>query len=50
MLTINRPLIGVNNNDEHYQALVRRQTKNDKNHDTSRKCALIQIGSTVAVQ
>ena len=50
MPTINRPLIGVNNNDEHYEALVKRQTKSDKNHDTSRNYALILIGSTVAVQ
>ena len=39
MPTINRPLIGVNNNDEHYEALVKRQTTTDKNHDTSRNYA-----------
>ena len=50
MPTINRPLIGVNNDDEHYEALVKRQTKNDKNHDTSRNYVLIPIGSNVAVQ
>ena len=27
MPTINRPLIGVNNYDEYYEALVKRQTK-----------------------
>ena len=27
MSTINRPLIGINNNDEQYEALVKRQTK-----------------------
>ena len=31
MSTINRPPIGVNNNDEHYKTLVKRQTKHDKN-------------------
>ena len=49
MPTINRPSIGVNNND-HYEALFKRQTKNDTNHDTSRNYVLIPIGSTVAVQ
>ena len=50
MPTINRLPIGVNNDDEHYQALVKRQTKIDKNHDTSRNYAFIPIGPTVAVQ
>ena len=50
MPRVNRPLIDVNNNDEQYEALVRTQTKNDKNHDTSRNYTLIPIGSTVAVQ
>ena len=49
MPIIKRPLIGLNNDDEHYEALVKRQTKNDKNHDTSRKYASIPIGCTVAV-
>ena len=49
MPTVNRPLIGVSNDDEHYKALVKRQTKNDKNHNTSRNYALIPIGSIVAV-
>ena len=46
----NRPPIGLNNSDEDYEALVKRQTKNDKNHDTPRMYAPIPIGSTVAVQ
>ena len=50
MLTVNRPPIGVNNNDEHYRVLVKKLTKNYKNHNTSRNYALIPIGSTVAVQ
>ena len=50
MPTINKLPIGVNNDDEHYKALVKRQTKNDKNHDTSRNYAVIPIGSTVAAQ
>ena len=50
MPIINRPPIGLNNDDEHYEALVKRQMKNDNNHDTPRKCAFISIGSTVVVQ
>ena len=50
MSPINIPLICINNDDEHYKELVKRQTKNDNNHDTSRNYALISIGSTVAVQ
>ena len=49
MPTINRPLIGVNNSDEYYETLVKRQTKNDMNHEISRNYALIPIGSTIAV-
>ena len=50
MPKINKPLIGQNNNDEHYDELVKRQMKNDKNHDTPRIYASIPIGSTVVVQ
>ena len=50
MPTINRPLIGLNNNDEHNEALVNRQMKNDKNHDAPRMYASIPIGYTVVVQ
>ena len=50
MPTINRPPIGVNNDNEQYETLVKRQTKNDKNYDTSRKYSFIPIGSTAAVQ
>ena len=50
MSTINRPPIGLNINDDHFKALIKRQTKNDKNHDTSRINASIPMGSTVVVQ
>ena len=43
MPTINRP-IDVNNENEHYQALVKGQTKNDRNHDTSEIMLLFQQG------
>ena len=37
------------NNDEHYEALINRQSKN-KNNDTSRNYAFIPTGSTLMVQ
>ena len=50
MPIINRPPIGLNNNDKHYKALIKRQTKNDKNHDTPRIYTSFHIGSTAVVQ
>ena len=50
MPIINRLLIGLNNNDNHYKVLIKRQMKNDENHDTPRIYASIPTGSTVAVQ
>ena len=50
MPTHNRPLSGANNNNKHYEALVKGQTKSYKNHDSSRNYAFIAIGSTVTVQ
>ena len=49
MPIVNRPLIN-SNNDEHYKALVNRQTKNDKNNDTFRNYVSFSIGSTVVFQ
>ena len=43
MPIINRLLVNSNNDDEHYEALVKRQTKNDKNQDTSRKLCFFSI-------
>ena len=34
----------------HYEPLVKRQTKQDKNHTTPRKYDFISVGSKVAVQ
>ena len=45
-----RPSVNSNNDDEHYEALVERQMKNDKNHNTSGNYATFWLGSTVAVQ
>ena len=50
MPIINGPPIGLNNDNEHYEALNMRQMKNDKIHDTSRMYVSIPIGSTVVVQ
>ena len=46
---VNRLPINTNNEDEHYDMLVNRQTKNDKNNITFRNYASFSIGSTVAV-
>ena len=50
MPIINRLPINSHNDDEHYEALVSRQTRNDTNYDTSKSYASFSIGSTVAVQ
>ena len=50
MPIINRPLISIDNDNEHHKALVKRQTKHHKKYDTARNYTLFPIGSTVAVQ
>ena len=50
MSIINRPPIGIDNDGEHHEAVTKRQTKNDKDKDTSKNFVSIPIGSTVAVQ
>ena len=50
MLIISRSPISVNNDEEHYEALVNRPVKDDKNQGTPRKYVSIPTGSTVAVQ
>ena len=47
---INRPLDGIDNDEEHPEAIIKRQTKNDKDKDTSKNFVSIPIGSTVSVQ
>ena len=42
--------INSDNNDDHYEALVKRQIRNYKNYDTARNYDLFSIQSTVAVQ
>ena len=50
MPIVNRPPINSINGDEHYEALVKRQTKNNKNNDTLRNYASFSMGSTVVAQ
>ena len=49
MLILNRLPTNSNNDDDHYETLVERQTKGDKNYDTFRNYISLQIGSTVVV-
>ena len=50
MPKINRIPINLGNNDDHYEALVKRQIRNDRNYDTARNYDLFLKGSTVAVK
>ena len=50
MSIINSLPINPNNDDEHYEALFDRQTRNGKNYVTSRSYDSLPIKSTVAVQ
>ena len=50
MPIINRIPINSDNDDDHNEALVKRQIRNDKNYDTARNYDLFLIGSTVMVQ
>ena len=50
MSIVNGLAINSNNDNEYYEALVKRQAKNDKNNDTFRNNASFSIGSTVLVQ
>ena len=50
MPIINRPPVGIDNDEEHHEVIIKRQTKNDKDKDTSKTFVSIPIESTVAVQ
>ena len=50
MPVINRPPTGIDNDDEHHKALIKRQMKNDKDKDTFKSFVSLPLGSTVAVQ
>ena len=50
-LLFNHPIRGIIPIiNKHYEVLVKRQTKKDKNHDTSRNYTSFLLGSTVVVQ
>ena len=46
---INRPPVGRGNDEEHYEVLIKRQMKDDKNKGTDKNCVSISIGSTVVI-
>ena len=50
MPIMNKTPVNSDNNDDHYEALVKRQIRNIKNYDTVRNYDLFSIGSTVVVQ
>ena len=50
MPIINRIPINSDNDEDHYETLIKRQVRNDKNYDTARNYDIFSIGSTVAVQ
>ena len=47
---INRPSVGIDNDQEHYGAIVKRQMKGDKGRDTPKMYVSILIVSAVVVQ
>ena len=47
---INRPSVGINNDDGHPKAIIKRQIKNDKGKDTYKILVSLPIGSIVVVQ
>ena len=50
MPIINRPQVGIDNNEEHHEVITKKQTKNDKDKDTSKDFVSIHIRTTVVVQ
>ena len=47
---INRIPISIDNDDDHHEVLVKRQTKNYNKYETARNFSILPIGSTIAVQ
>ena len=50
LAVINRPPVGIDNDQEHYEVIAKRKTKDDKGRDTPKMYVSIPIGSTVVVQ
>ena len=44
---IKRSLVGIDNDQEHYEAIVKRQMKDDKGRDSAKIYVSIPIGSVV---
>ena len=47
---ISRAPVGINNDEEHYESLVNRQTRGDKNQGTPKNHISILTGSTIVFQ
>ena len=50
MPKINRPPMGIDKDEEHYEVLIKRQTEDDKNQGTPRNYISIPRATTVVVQ
>ena len=50
MLIISRIPIKSDNDEDHYETLVKRQTRNNMNYDTARNYDFFSIGSSIAGQ
>ena len=50
MSIINRSSVGIDNDQEHYEAIIKRQMTDDKSKGTPKIYVSIPIGSTVVVQ
>ena len=50
MPIINSPLVGIDNDQEHYEVILKGQIKDDKSKDTPIIYVSIPIGSTVVIQ
>ena len=50
MPVINKMQISSDNDSAHCEVLVKRQIRNDKSYDTTRKYDLFLIGSTAVIQ
>ena len=49
MPIINGPPVGIDNDDEHHEVIIKRQMKEDKNKYTPNNYVFISIGSPVVV-
>ena len=47
---VNRPPVGIDDDQEHNKVIFKRKTKDDNGRDTHKMYVSIPIGSTVVVQ